>query len=154
MLNSDISWFENSQDPDKLVSERPADQKRHCFLLLHYLFALILNIQVNNFSVKSGGSSWVEPVLSMIGLSVLLKDPTQCLRWGSNLQLCLNTRPLIWVVKHLNDQVKVIAMKQCVIVILSYFIRTWFQPYSYVHIYARLCVDWKLIFSPEQEAWN
>ena len=27
----DISYFENSVDPDQLASEKPADQDRHCF---------------------------------------------------------------------------------------------------------------------------
>ena len=40
------------------------------------LFGLILYVPVNNFSVMSDGSSWVEPVLSSI-LSILLKDTTQ-----------------------------------------------------------------------------
>ena len=33
MLNSDISSFENSPDPDHLVSEKTIDQDPHCFPL-------------------------------------------------------------------------------------------------------------------------
>ena len=29
----DISWFENSEDPDQLASEKPAAQDLHCFSL-------------------------------------------------------------------------------------------------------------------------
>ena len=49
------------------------------------LFVLIPYVPVNNFSVMSDRSSWVEPVLSR-GYSVLLEDTTQCLRWGLNPQ--------------------------------------------------------------------
>ena len=31
MLNSDISCFENSVDPDQLASEKQADEDLHCF---------------------------------------------------------------------------------------------------------------------------
>ena len=117
MLNSDISWFENSLDPDKLVSERPADQELHCFLLLDYLFVLILNILVNNFSVKSGRA--------FLGWTRTKHDRIKCLAQRRNTvspvrlepaTMFENVRPLGWVVKHLSDQVKVNAMKQCVIV--------------------------------------
>ena len=42
-------------------------------------------VPVNNFSVMSDGSSWVEPVLSKDKF-VLLKDTTQWHWWGSNPQ--------------------------------------------------------------------
>ena len=35
MLNSDISCFENSEAPDQLAFEKPADQELHCFGSAH-----------------------------------------------------------------------------------------------------------------------
>ena len=32
MLSMDISYFENSVDPDQLASRKPADQELRCFL--------------------------------------------------------------------------------------------------------------------------
>ena len=31
MLNQDVTFFQNSVDPDQLASEKPADQDLHCF---------------------------------------------------------------------------------------------------------------------------
>ena len=49
------------------------------------LFDLIPYVPVNNFSVMSDGSSWVEPVLSK-DQCVLLKNTTQWRQWVSNQQ--------------------------------------------------------------------
>ena len=46
-----------------------------CFLKVYFV-CLILYVPVNNFSVMSDGSSWVEPVLSQ-DKCLLLKDITQ-----------------------------------------------------------------------------
>ena len=54
-----------------------------CFYVCCFVCFDSLRLSQQFFSHHWDGSSWVEPVLSR-GLSVLLKDTTQCLRWGSN----------------------------------------------------------------------
>ena len=63
ILNLDITHFENSVDPDQLVSGKPADQDIHCFPLTP-LFDLILYVPSAIFLLYRDRSSWVEPVLS------------------------------------------------------------------------------------------
>ena len=45
MLNIDTFFFENSVDPNQLVSQKPADQNPHCF-------PLCLQINVNDGSLS------------------------------------------------------------------------------------------------------
>ena len=44
MLNQDLPHFENSEGPDQLASEKPADQGPHCFPLRLYGHANNLNL--------------------------------------------------------------------------------------------------------------
>ena len=50
MLNTDISHFENSVDPDQLASQKPADLEPHCFSLYTYKYIHVLsNIKLESF---------------------------------------------------------------------------------------------------------
>ena len=46
MLIPDISCFENSVDPNQLVSQKPADQGPHCFPLCLKIHAITGIMQV------------------------------------------------------------------------------------------------------------
>ena len=48
MLNPDITWFENSVDPDQLASGKPADQDPHCFPVCLYIVLHVNMIKIGD----------------------------------------------------------------------------------------------------------
>ena len=68
MVNSDISCFENSVDPDQLASRKPADQDLYCF-------QLYLSKHANNwYTVNNLDKNWGRVTFIKIQHSANLKS--------------------------------------------------------------------------------